>query len=224
MKPHGYLKDLKFASMAEVKNYVSRNKIVCLLCGREFKSIQQHVNKAHNLSVREYKIRYGIPVTVALVGSGTMNRMRVNGRHNANFLDPEAAHSALKKARAGHEVQSYRYSPAIIKTRRDAVAKMLASKKHMRNLVGKKAKTLCSKCGVVIERTLIGKMTSAKRHLCKTCGYESYKKSKAKWIKANPGRHRDYRKAWLADKAAGTTSNVAAHKASYNKQKEGNNV
>ena len=50
--------------------YLSGDKITCLLCGKEYKSLGHHLQRSHSMSSREYKVRFNIPVCKSLVGDG----------------------------------------------------------------------------------------------------------------------------------------------------------
>lgn len=56
----------KFESRAEVLEYFSGDKVVCLLCGHEFGSLGQHIRKLHELDPDQYREKYGIPWTYGL--------------------------------------------------------------------------------------------------------------------------------------------------------------
>jgi hypothetical protein len=59
-----------FVSMEEIKHYLSGDDIECLVCGREFGTLQNHL-AVHEMSVNEYREKFGIPWTVGLCGTKT---------------------------------------------------------------------------------------------------------------------------------------------------------
>ena len=57
------------------KNYLSENDAtICKECGRCFRMLGKHV-MAHGMSPREYRIKYGLPLTVGLVCAETFSAM-----------------------------------------------------------------------------------------------------------------------------------------------------
>lgn len=56
-----------FQSIDEVRQYLSGDCIVCLLCGKAYRSIGQHITAIHDMTVDEYRQRYDIPWTYGLV-------------------------------------------------------------------------------------------------------------------------------------------------------------
>jgi transposase len=76
--------------------------VICLECGRQFKSLPQHLGK-HQLSADDYKAKWGYNRTTPLERLSTRRKKR----HNAiamNFwtLSPPNAHRKATKARRGH--------------------------------------------------------------------------------------------------------------------------
>jgi|GEM_PF-5847544 len=61
----------EFKTEKEVQEYLHGDRIQCLLCGRSFKALVTHLLKIHNVSVDDYKIRYGLPWTRGLACSET---------------------------------------------------------------------------------------------------------------------------------------------------------
>ena len=66
-----------FESIEEVRNYLSGEKIVCLLCGRVLKKLGgPHLEKIHQTGVEEYAERYKIPWTYGIISSVSGNNYR----------------------------------------------------------------------------------------------------------------------------------------------------
>jgi len=66
--------DIKYGpikSLAELEVYLSGNKITCLICGSDYKSLGHHLSITHALGAKEYKEMFNIPVTRSLSGEGT---------------------------------------------------------------------------------------------------------------------------------------------------------
>ena len=64
-----------FQTFDEIENYFEGDNIQCLLCGRLFKSLGNHVRKTHGMSPREYKIMYGLPLNRGLSSHGFHNKL-----------------------------------------------------------------------------------------------------------------------------------------------------
>ena len=52
-----------FSTIEQVKEYLNEDHktIRCLICGEKFKQLGAHLKK-HNITTRDYKISFGIPV------------------------------------------------------------------------------------------------------------------------------------------------------------------
>ena len=53
----------------ELNRYLDADKIACLICGKEYKSLGHHLSRSHSTSARDYKVAFNIPVTKSLVGN-----------------------------------------------------------------------------------------------------------------------------------------------------------
>ena len=56
----GYPKDLGFKNYEEYKQYFVGDRITCLLCGKHYRALGNHLKFSHEISVDDYKKRYGI--------------------------------------------------------------------------------------------------------------------------------------------------------------------
>jgi hypothetical protein len=72
---HGFPSDVIFNNLQEVEEYVSGDKVCCLLCGKYYKSLGSHI-AVHAIDIEDYKKKYNIPRKVPLVGTKTRNKMR----------------------------------------------------------------------------------------------------------------------------------------------------
>ncbi len=54
-----------FQTIEEIREYLSGEKIKCLICSQEFKWLTPHLKK-HNITIRDYKICFGIPLSYRL--------------------------------------------------------------------------------------------------------------------------------------------------------------
>lgn len=63
----GYPVDKPFSSDKEVREYLSGDRIICLLCGKSYKNLGSvHLQKIHGISEDEYKSKYHIPWSYGL--------------------------------------------------------------------------------------------------------------------------------------------------------------
>lgn len=58
------------SSVDELERYLDAPKIACLLCGREFVGLGWHISKSHSMSPYDYKVKFNIPVTRSISGTG----------------------------------------------------------------------------------------------------------------------------------------------------------
>lgn len=73
----GYPINKPFESAEEVREYLSEDKIVCLLCGREYHHLAVHL-RTHDMTPDQYREKYHIPWTYAL-GSKSLREARREG-------------------------------------------------------------------------------------------------------------------------------------------------
>jgi len=64
----GFPKTFRFTSTAAVKEYLSGDRLQCLLCGHWFRAFGKHFQLIHATSAREYKLRFNIPLSYGMVG------------------------------------------------------------------------------------------------------------------------------------------------------------
>ena len=62
----GYPIETPFNSIEAVREYISGDSIICLLCGKKFKRLNIHLHFIHEMTADEYKEKYSIPWTYAL--------------------------------------------------------------------------------------------------------------------------------------------------------------
>ena len=84
-----------FVSREEVIDYLSGDEIECLECGKLFKGLGPHLPNAHNMTVPDYKSKYGIPQTFGLSGRDSSNRRAeaTKKRHENGQLSIAPAHT-----------------------------------------------------------------------------------------------------------------------------------
>jgi hypothetical protein len=50
-------------SLLEVREHLGGDRIPCLICGKPFRAVCHHARLAHGISARDYKLRFGLPVS-----------------------------------------------------------------------------------------------------------------------------------------------------------------
>ena len=70
----GYPVERPFETLEDVEKYLSGDKIVCLLCGKDYKSLSAHL-KVHTHTSLSYKEHYRIPANIGLVGRNTFKKL-----------------------------------------------------------------------------------------------------------------------------------------------------
>ncbi len=56
----GYPKDFVFKNYEEYKQYFVGDRITCLLCGKHYRSLGNHLKISHETTMEDYKKKYGI--------------------------------------------------------------------------------------------------------------------------------------------------------------------
>ena len=62
----GYPKDFVFKDYDEYKQYFVGDRIICLLCGKHYRALGNHLRVSHEVDIDDYKKNYGIFWTKAL--------------------------------------------------------------------------------------------------------------------------------------------------------------
>jgi hypothetical protein len=122
----GYPITRPFESINEVREYLSGDKIICLLCGKPYRTLNSHLSRIHGVTHDEYRDRYNIPWTYGLVCgdfsetlSGVARRRIASGEWRPGSDDKEflAALSKKTKRRTPHrdeimlDAASHRHPP-----------------------------------------------------------------------------------------------------------------
>lgn len=92
-----------FKTKTEIDRYLSGDTIICLLCGRRYRGVGHHVVRAHDITIDEYKDRFGIPHTRSLVGESTRSAMSIttSQQHKDGVLKEHVKRLASQSSRAG---------------------------------------------------------------------------------------------------------------------------
>ena len=62
----GYPKDFVFKDYDEYKQYFVGDRIICLLCGKHYRALGNHLRVSHEVDIDDYKKNYGILWTKSL--------------------------------------------------------------------------------------------------------------------------------------------------------------
>ncbi|AWB20853.1 hypothetical protein DA075_07950 [Methylobacterium currus] len=115
------LDDLKpFQTREAVEDYLSGDRLKCLLCGKAFRGLGHHLPRAHGVSVEAYQDALGLPRSRGLVGSDTRARFSasVTKTREAGKLE-EAQRSlvvgAQEASRASARVERRPYHRAMMR-------------------------------------------------------------------------------------------------------------
>ena len=55
--------------------YDNNGRVKCEICGKYFNSVCSHALKAHNISARDYKLRYGLKLSKPVSSSNLINKL-----------------------------------------------------------------------------------------------------------------------------------------------------
>lgn len=75
----GYPIETPFTSVQEVQKYLNSDRIVCLRCGKGYKSLSKHLS-VHSWTAELYKEFYGLPWGTGLMCVSTMEKCQEMGR------------------------------------------------------------------------------------------------------------------------------------------------
>ena len=79
------------------KDSIQRTKVICLECGAEFKQLSSNHLKIHGLTLREYKKKYGFPLSQPLSAKVlTAKRKRIGKKRG---LPPELIEARKKRVK-----------------------------------------------------------------------------------------------------------------------------
>jgi hypothetical protein len=65
------MRENAFATPSELERYFSGDTIECLVCGHHFLRLGSHLISKHGMTIDEYKERFGLPWSRALVTEGS---------------------------------------------------------------------------------------------------------------------------------------------------------
>jgi hypothetical protein len=68
---YGFPRPTKLQTEQEITDYFSGDKLTCLMCGHEHKTLTTHLKWCHSMTNQDYKERFGLPLSRGLYGVGT---------------------------------------------------------------------------------------------------------------------------------------------------------
>jgi len=169
-----------FKTIEEAEAYLAHDKLECLICGKFFKGLGNHVNLAHDMTARDYRIKFNIPLTHGrgLIGQGTREKRR---EINAN-MPPE--HKKKFKKSAQKATDNMRGKPrsytATEVNRRSSSESSKRALKKLAKLREVKKTVYCSECEKSMEYSpvdIAGLEKMNQKPICGTCY------NKKRWLK-----------------------------------------
>lgn len=95
----GFPKTFKFNERAALDEYLSGDRITCLLCGQSFRILDTHLKAVHGITSDDYRLEYGIPAMRGLAcGEWSENQSRLMAER---FEDPETLAKFMANVPAG---------------------------------------------------------------------------------------------------------------------------
>jgi hypothetical protein len=67
---------MKFETKEDVKEYLNHNELECLLCGKRYVFLGNHLIQAHKISCEDYRIMFNLPIKTPLAGLGYREKHR----------------------------------------------------------------------------------------------------------------------------------------------------
>lgn len=57
-------------SLSEIRDYFAGDRLTCLLCGKDYEQLGNHLRLIHSYTCDDYRLRYGLPWSRSLIGTG----------------------------------------------------------------------------------------------------------------------------------------------------------
>jgi len=88
--------DYKERAREKVATYLTGEKIECLICGKFFRALGNHVYMVHGITAREYKVKFNIPVGVGLIGDNYRALKVAQGKDNFHLVNEKGMDPRVK--------------------------------------------------------------------------------------------------------------------------------
>lgn len=131
-----------FDSQEALDAWHAADALRCHVCGESFPGLYRHVGLAHGISTRDYKQRFGIPITYGLSGAATREKQRASGAATADKMRA-GGFGNLAKGRAAKTGARTAWVPY---QAREHAVRMVESPGHPSNYEGETEVT-CTGCG-----------------------------------------------------------------------------
>jgi len=127
----GYPKEEMFTDPKEVAEYFCGSKIVCLRCGKKYRTLGVHLQRIHGMEPDEYREIYGLPWTHGLSCADTT---ALHAEHAAEMIekgvfDPNAEQAALARSHLPNRKKYQPYRQMIGRTEEAAERKKQIAKR-----------------------------------------------------------------------------------------------
>lgn len=183
---NGFPKDTIFETTEQVKEYLSGDRLQCLLCGRNFKAMTSHLATIHGVDENYYRQRFGIPWTYPMASTCSSESYRNGSMRRQDKSELVDRISRAREVKAKKGVLYRPIQPAIKKQRLERFEKLASVLVTIKCLV-------CE--NEVITDGLV------RKKLCDNCITEANKLSAAgrerlkQWAIDNPERFKKYNNA-----------------------------
>lgn len=115
---------MRFTTAKQVDDYLSGDRIKCLLCGRSFKMLSTHIWQKHDMSVDDYREEFGIPWSRSLTGQATRALKAKISTENFN-KNPALYRENLAQGNAASKGVENRKQTEVVKNARADLARNL---------------------------------------------------------------------------------------------------
>lgn len=218
----GFPRKEKFETEDELKKYFGEEKVQCLLCGRRYRGLFQHLLKGHGVSLEEYRVMYGIPLEYGLVGEDTRLLMT---EHGNNRYQEDQTKAALSKGYllahtpyAKQANRNVRAMPVVMANKRAAIMKAVTSPEHLSKKSQTPAMGVCCDCGEPVVTNEMALVTKGDLLLCPKCKSDRQKACQVKTpAYTTPGRMAEYQAAYYQLHYKENPGPMAAYRQKYGK-------
>ena len=192
----GFPAERQFQTMEEANEYLSGEKITCLICGHPYKGLYRHLEHAHDMSADDYRDRFGLPPSCGLVGEKLRELLVANGRAEYERRG-EDAYKAMQELSFGVPKSLPNLVPLRLAELRAKGAAMHLSEKHISKLAGSRFPAICNGCGCDIVVDGMAALTMPDRLLCDGCAADRSNAASRMWKERNSRRYAEWHDAWM---------------------------
>lgn len=152
-------------------------KIECLICGKKLKAMCSHLVRVHGITVDDYKLRFGLPLTVGILSESTRDKARKQALELIS-QGKLATKEAIEASRAAPRRKERRGLPSLTASRenikkrnienvRTGIAGAVERGTHISTRTDK-TEISCATCGAIIirARDYYGEI---RRPVCRKC-------------------------------------------------------